>query len=75
MYPSSHDPVTLLRFAIESGDLALTEALIARFARSRSLSARAMREMAGARAREPSEALANRTFAALSLLLGLDNGD
>lgn len=41
------DPVPLLRFALSSGDRRLAETLIARFADSRTLSRRAMRELAG----------------------------
>ncbi|MGI8554825.1 MAG: hypothetical protein ACR2LT_00490 [Pyrinomonadaceae bacterium] len=75
MEHTSRDPVTLLRFAIDSGDRALVTALVARFSLSQSLSRRAMRDLAQARARSPSEVVTSRTLVALVLLLGLDNGD
>jgi hypothetical protein len=68
----ARDPLMLLGFALESGDRALADALIRAFARSRSLSLRAMRELAGLNCLSDRSTLAARTFSALVMLLGLD---
>ena len=65
------DPVPLLRFALASGDRALAETLIRSFARSPTLSARAMLALAGLDTR--ASASATRTYSALVLLLGLED--
>jgi len=65
------DPVPLLRFALASGDCALAETLIRSFARSPTLSARAMRELAGLDT--ASSRAASRAYRSLVLLLGLDD--
>ena len=60
------DPLPLLRAALDCGDRALAEALIERFAASRTLSRRAMRDLAGLEPAAPA-----RTYEALVLMLGL----
>jgi hypothetical protein len=65
------DPVPLLRFALASGDRALAETLIRSFARSTTLSARAMRELAGLDT--GTSLAAARVYRSLVLLLGLDD--
>ena len=62
------DPLPILRFALAQGDRALAELLIEHFADSRTLSWRAMRELAGL---EPARS-DTRSVRALSVLLGLD---
>jgi hypothetical protein len=72
---TTRDPIILLGFALDAGDFALAGALIRTFSRSRSLSLRAMRELAGLGRGAERSALAARAFAALVVLLGLDAED
>jgi hypothetical protein len=61
------DPVPLLRFALASGDHALAETLIRSFAQSRTLSARAMRELAAL------DTGSERAYRSLVQLLGIED--
>jgi hypothetical protein len=65
------DPVPLLRFALASGDRALAETLVCRFARSPTLAARAMRDLAGLEATR--SRAADRSYRSLVLMLGIDD--
>ena len=71
----NRDPVPLLHFALATSDTALADVLIRRFARSRTLSLRALRDLAGLGGGSTAVSVARRTFDALVVLLRLDGGD